>query len=133
MIKTPLSSLISKCRKTIRCRTESHLLISYADGLHGHHGGVYQASSWFFHGERKPRIDSFLIDGKRIAARTCNHLYNTSSISKLKVILGSDKVIPLYGGIKYLYWVPLNKKGISLSKELGFNSIPYPKPFDSGE
>lgn len=123
---SPLSFLISQSCKRLK-KTED-LALSFADTTHSHHGGIYQACSWNYHGPRKGRIDAYLIDGVRVPCRTCNHRYGTSGLGLVN-ILGSKGIecIPQRSQDKNLYWRALNNKGIDKAKRLGLLSVPYPK------
>ena len=124
--KIVLSKLISFTVKICKQKNVD-LLVSYADATHDHHGGIYQASSWEYHGFRKPSMDGCVIDNKFVAGRTCNHRYGTRSPKKLSQILGI-KVLPHYDAGKYLYWKALNGRGKQKAKRLNLSSLPYPKP-----
>lgn len=127
-----LTKLISVGRKTVKkTLPEEDLIISNADSTFGHHGGVYQASSWNFHEQRKPRLDGFIIDGTFVGRRTCNARWGTSSVSKLKNILGPG-IEEHFDAGKYLYWVPLRKTGERKAQRLGLKKMPYPKPAADG-
>jgi hypothetical protein len=123
--KPILTKLISKGVKECK-RLGIDLLVSFADATQGHHGGIYQASSWNYHELRKPRNDGWIIDGKFIPCRTCYGLWGTSG-DKLKEILHDKEVIKHFDKGKHLYWKSLNKKGKDKAERLGLRSIPYYK------
>lgn len=124
----PLSKLVSAIVKEAKRRKCGDLLISFADSGQGHHGGVYQACSWFYGGLRKPRIDGCLIDGQFYAARTCNNKWGTSSPDKLGKLLQSQNVVGHMSPGKHLYWRPLNKIGAKFAADVKLMKLPYPKP-----
>lgn len=131
--KPVLTTLISQAIKQIKREKKFNLLVSFADSTQGHHGGIYQACSWNFHTLRKARLDGFIINGIFVAARTCNHRYNTSGIKLIDIL--KEKGIecsPHYDTGKYLYWKALDKDGNQKAKRLGLCNQPYPKPnFDN--
>lgn len=45
-------------------------LVSYADPLHGHHGGVYQAASWLYVGRSINPLGYMTPDGQVYARRS---------------------------------------------------------------
>lgn len=123
----PLSFLISQSCKKLRIMGED-LCLSFADTTHKHHGGIYQASSWNFHGSRKGRIDAFLIDGIRVPCRTCNHRYGTSGIGLVGMLEKQGiECIPQRSQDKNLYWRALNKDGQKKAERLGLLKSKYPK------
>lgn len=127
--KPILTKLISQSVKELKREKRFNLIVSFADSTHGHHGGVYQACSWNFHALRKPRLDGFIIDGKFVAARTCNHKWGTSGIKLVEIL--SEKGIacfPHYDKGKYLYWKALDKNGEKKAERLKLQKLPYPKP-----
>lgn len=125
--KIPLTQLIAKALGYIRKEKLAELLISFADAEEDHHGGIYQACSWIYHGMRGKRLDGINIDGQFVPARTCNARYGTSSPIILKGQLKAD-IVPHFDSGKHCYWKALTKKGMQLALRLGFHSKAYPKP-----
>lgn len=120
-----LSGLISAA-----CRLASKqidLVISFADSTQKHHGGIYQACSWKYHGKRDRACDGVIIGGKFIPGRSCNALYGTRSPEKLAAKLGVE-VTPHFDEGKHLYWRALDVSGIKKAQRLKLESNPYPKP-----
>lgn len=128
--KPILTSLISHSIKEIKQSKKFDLLVSFADSTHQHHGGIYQASSWNYYTLRRPSHDGFIIEGKFIPRRTCNHRWGTSSRVKLPEILSKQGIdcIPHFDEGKYLYWKALTKGGELKANRLGLEKNPYPKP-----
>ncbi len=102
------------------------LLVSFADSTVGHHGGIYQACSWNYDGQRAPRMDGVVVNGQFISGRTVNHLYGTQSPDKLRA-MGYD-VEPHYDAGKHLYWRAGNRAGSAMARQLNLKQLPYPKP-----
>lgn len=124
----PLTQLISKCVKSIRKKKMADLLISYADSTQGHHGGIYQASSWFYHEQRKARKDGIYVDGDFVPCRTLNSRFGTNSITKLRDMYPEQSFEEHLDSGKHLYWKPINNNGEVLAERLGFGRNEYPKP-----
>lgn len=103
------------------------LLVSFADATQKHHGGIYQACSWAFHGTRERRMDGVIVDGVFVPGRSANSKWGTQSPSKLTAQLGK-LVAPHYDDGKHLYWRALTKDGKRRAARLGLQSAPYPKP-----
>jgi len=104
------------------------LLVSYADTGAGHVGYIYQASNWIYTGHTGNEKKIF-INGKREHRRTLYSRYGTSSIPKLKDLLGED--IEVYAGYKkYRYIYPIRKSKSQhkkLMNELVYKPQEYPK------
>ena len=125
-----LMSMMVNHLKTIVKTYQNSLLISYADPEYGHHGGIYQASSWFYNGPTSSKGRRFRrIDDHDIIMhpRKAGHLYGSASLETLKRKTGEEwEAIMLEP--KHLYWKPLNSKGRAMAKKLGLVHKPYPKP-----
>ena len=122
----PLSGLVSETTRWVRRLKVCDLVVSFADATVGHHGGIYQAASWIYHGQRERRMDGVVIGGKFVPGRMANNAYGTRSPAKLNE-RGIDAV-PHYDDGKHLYWRALNRSGRQKAKRLGLLSMPYPKP-----
>jgi hypothetical protein len=125
----PLTGLISATVRHIKRRfaIDVNLLVSFADTTHDHHGGIYQAASWNYHGQRAPSMDGVIINGTFIPGRTCNSVYGTRSPTLLSERLQTE-VTPHYDQGKHLYWIPLRHAGKRQADRLNLNQLPYPKP-----
>jgi hypothetical protein len=126
-LRIPLTGLIAQTCKAAKARG-ADLLVSFADRTQGHHGGIYQASSWDYAGCRERRMDGLLIDGHFIGGRACNHKWGTQSPAKVATMIGADRVVPHYDEGKHLYWRAMTKEGKRRAARLGLASLPYPKP-----
>lgn len=120
-----LSGLIANTSRWAH-RKGFDVLVSYADATHDHHGGVYQASSWNYHGMRSARVDALIINGTRVTGRTLNHLYGTQSVDKLRE--RGHTVAESRDAGKHLYWRCHGKAGRQKAARLGLQTLPYPKP-----
>ncbi len=125
-----LSSLLSFSCNALR-RKGYTLLVSYADSTQQHHGGIYQASSWRFHGKRKPNVDGLFINDTFYPGRSSHHKWGTRSVTKLLEIMPDAEITENWDEGKYLYWKPLNKRGKAKAKRLELQEMPYPKPENS--
>jgi hypothetical protein len=133
LVKVPncslfLTGLISFACDRIKKEGEYDLLISYADATQGHHGGIYQASSWVYAKQTSPARDGLMIDGEFVAGYSCNSRYGTRSLEAVRRILGASRVQPHYDAGKHLYWRALAKSGRKKAERLGLTACPYPKP-----
>ena len=123
-----LTGLISKTVSFIKSLHKINVLVSFADWTQKHHGGIYQAASWFYGGIRERRMDGVMINNIFVPGRTCNSKYGTQSPRLLQEILPQCTIEPHYDEGKHLYWKPLNKKGLHAAKANGLLCLPYPKP-----
>ena len=121
-----LTWLIAVGFKELRRRGKTEVVISYADPAQGHHGGLYQAGSWNYHGTSTARR-TFEIDGVGLHEREVSERFGTSSVKLLKGQLGNRLAIGRGEG-KHLYWRALNRRGKAKARRLGLKSLPYPKP-----
>ncbi len=123
----PLTRMIAMaCR---RLRSDGvDLLVSFADAGAGHHGGIYQACSWAYHGQRDCRMDGLMINGRFVPGRTCNSLYGTQSPKRLRHAKPGWKIEPHYDIGKHLYWRALSRSGKAKAARLGLKQMAYPKP-----
>lgn len=126
-VMASLTGLIAATANHARAVEDADLLVSFADWTQGHHGGVYQASSWSYAGVRERNCDGVLMDGVFIPGRSCNSRWGTRSPDKLRQITGRA-IEPHYDEGKHLYWRALNKRGKAKAERLGLASLPYPKP-----
>ena len=129
----PLTQLISFGIRKLKEKKAADLLVSFADSSFGHHGGIYQACSWFYGGQRKRSLDGFQVGKVFMPRRTCFSTFGTSSLPGLleKFKGRSVRIKPHYDTGKYLYWKPLNKEGKRTAEQLGLESLLYLKPKES--
>lgn len=120
----PLTRLISQACKSAAQRID--LLVSYADWTQNHHGGIYQAASWNYDGQREAVEIGVIINGVPLHGRNANHLYRTRSRTKLAAM--GIEAEPLMDAGKHLYWRALTKAGEAKAVRLGLRCNPYPKP-----
>ena len=123
-----LSQLISLAVRAIQRDRLIDLLVSYADAAAGHHGGIYQACSWHYTGQRSPSMDGLVINGQFVPGRSCNSTYGTRSPTKLRLLHPDWTIEPHYDIGKHLYWRSLSKTGLQKADRLKLRRLPYPKP-----
>lgn len=110
---TPVSKIVAIAIRFLKKQNPGlRLIISYADPIQGHHGGIYQAGNWIYQGKSRPAIKIWH-KGKWAHGKT---VYNT----------GVDQVnLPkkMIEG-KHAYLMPLDK---AMRKQILPLSKPYPK------
>lgn len=119
----PLSRLISLTCRELRRRGIADLVVSYADVAAGHHGGVYQASGWNYHGLRAPSCEGFIIRGRYYPGRSMVKRWGFNSRKKLAAI--GIRATPRMDKV---YWRALTAEGEAKAERLGLQKRPYPKP-----
>jgi hypothetical protein len=127
-VSCQLSGLISATARTVRKSKSIDILVSFADATQGHHGGIYQACSWRYDGQRSRAMDGILLNGVFVPGRACNHKWGTRSPNKLKERFPERDIHPHFDEGKHLYWLPLSRKGEQKAVRMGLSSRPYPKP-----
>lgn len=109
--------------KTIKYLKKNHpeikMLVSYADTSVGHVGYIYQASNWLYIGQSSGERE-FYIDDQRRHRRELYDTYGTSSIKKLKEILGNRFHVSenRYKKNKYIYILGNKKERKEIMKKL---------------
>jgi len=122
----PLTKLIAFALSYMRKRCD--LIVSFADWMQSHHGGIYQAAGFNYHGMRPPRVDGLFVNGRFRPRRTLNVIYGTSSAELLADWRPELEIQKHWDIGKHLYWKALTVAGKTRAKRMGFCCLPYPKP-----
>lgn len=120
--QTPVSQTLARALRFLkRSNPRLRLVISFADTVQGHHGGIYQASNWIYTGTSNPDR-CYKINGKQMHKR---QLYSLGYGSKLE---GARKLDPLATVVhtpgKHRYLMPLDKQ---MRRQVQPLQKPYPK------
>jgi hypothetical protein len=113
-----ISVALRQLQKDVHGKCEA--VISYADPLHGHHGGVYQAASWLYLGRSINPTAYRSTDGQIMARRSFHDgqgAYRPEGFVKVQT------------PAKYRYARMLSKRANSL---LRLQPLPYPKTEETG-
>ena len=111
--KTPVTKIIKIAMKFLKQNSPGlKLIVSYADPLKGHHGGIYQGGNWVYAGKSQAQRE-VIVNGKVMHKRTANSLYGT--------IKGLEKSEIMW---KHIYLMPLDEE---MKKQIAHLSKPYPK------
>ena len=110
---TPVSKIAAIAIRFLKANSPGlRLIISYADPLQGHHGGIYQAGNWIYCGTSQAQQE-VMHNGKIMHKRTANSLFGTiKGMQKSPIMWKHKYLMPLDNGMR--------KKIIPLAK-------PYPK------
>jgi hypothetical protein len=110
---TPVSKIAAIAMRFLKANSPGlRLIISYADPLQGHHGGIYQAGNWIYCGTSQAQ-QKVMHNGKIMHKRTANSLFGT--------IKGMQKSPIMW---KHKYLMPLDNE---MRKRILPLSKPYPK------
>jgi hypothetical protein len=110
---TPVSKIAAIAMRFLKANSPGlRLIISYADPLQGHHGGIYQAGNWIYCGTSQAQQE-VMHNGKIMHKRTANSLFGT--------IKGMQKSPIMW---KHKYLMPLDNE---MRKRIFPLSKPYPK------
>ena len=110
---TPVSKIAAIAMRFLKANSPGlRLIISYADPMQGHHGGIYQAGNWIYSG-RSQAQQEVMYKGKIMHKRTANSLFGT--------IKGMEKSPIMW---KHKYLMPLDNE---MRKQILPLSKPYPK------
>ena len=114
--KTQVSRIVSIALKFVKVQFPNlRLVVSFADPLHGHHGGIYQAGGWIFNGTSQAS-DEYIYKGKRWQGRSFRNSHKgMEKHPDVQVVKGSSK---------YRYLMPLDN---DMRKQIELLSKPYPK------
>jgi hypothetical protein len=112
-LSTPVSKITAIAMRFLKQNSPGlRLIISYADPLQGHHGGIYQAGNWTYCGTSQAQQE-VMHNGKIMHKRTANSLFGT--------IKGMQKSPILW---KHKYLMPLDNE---MRKQILPLAKPYPK------
>lgn len=110
---TPVSKIAAIAIRFLKANSPGlRLIISYADPLQGHHGGIYQAGNWIYCGTSQAQQE-VMHNGKIMHKRTANSLFGTIKGMKKSPIMWKHK-----------YLMPLDNE---MRKQILPLSKPYPK------
>jgi hypothetical protein len=122
---SPVSQIVAAAVRRLRASSPGlRLLVSFADPLHGHHGGIYQAMGWVYVGRTSPT---------RAYRDDRGKVYHQRAVSTSGVVTQFGKrtrtpsrarleAVSLPG--KHRYLLPLDRP---TRKRLGHLAQPYPR------
>lgn len=100
-------------------------MVSYADGMMGHVGYIYQATNFLFCGSAKSHDNYYKVDGKLVHPRTLASQGITAPVQWAKE--NNIEVVKPFPKNRYVYLVG-NKYQISdMRNALKWPILPYPK------
>lgn len=110
---TPVSKIAAIAMRFLKDNSPRlRLIISYADPLQGHHGGIYQAGNWLYCGKSSPQA-AVMHNGKVMHKRTAREKFGSIEGMKKSPVTSKHK-----------YLMPLDNE---MRKRILPLSKPYPK------
>jgi hypothetical protein len=123
----PVSRIVAIALRMLRKKCPGlRLVISYAAGERGHHGGVYQAGGWIYEGAK----DTYAIEvhGHLRHGRSVGSRYGRHDIEWLRANVDPDAKT-VRGLVRHKYLMPLDEK---MRVAVARLATPYPKKQSSG-
>jgi len=115
---TPVSKIVAIALRMLKKQSPGvRLVVSFADPLAGHHGGIYQAGGWVYSGMSNPAYE-FVLNGKRLQRRAYTGV--NYGAPRLPVPAGATKR-PTPG--KHRYLMPLDA---AMRAQVAALALPYP-------
>lgn len=125
--RTPVTKIMSVATRMVRKINKGlRLIVSYADPMQNHHGGIYQASNWIYTGTTSPDRAYLDSNGKRyhsrvIAEHGSGYRKQFGVMRKCMSSKGMKKIITAG---KHRYLMPLDDE---IRKRIEPLRKPYPK------
>lgn len=125
--KTPVSRLISIAVRMLRKKDPGlMLIISFADPMYGHHGGIYQAGNWLFAGKTPDSPMYLAPDGKLWHSRCVTARGKVWMYNKLATTWKPSQCQKITAPGKYRYLMPLDE-GLRRRLAEKLPKMQYPK------
>lgn len=117
----PVSQMLSISRKLLTRKSPGlRVIVSYADKMEGHHGGIYRADNWYFLGMSNGN-NHVKIDGKIMHTKSVASNYGTNDTGKLRQMGHNVRYVEEPGKFRYAY--PLDDE---IKPKIEAMSKPYP-------
>jgi hypothetical protein len=125
---SPVSQIVALAIKQLKASSPGlRVIVSFADPVQGHRGGIYQAGNWMYTG-RSSDSAFFKVEGRVIHPRTVGDMLKgkrrpgESSVDALTRVLGKPvTAVRLPGKHRYVY--PLDRR---MRRRVEMASQPYP-------
>jgi len=122
--QTPVSRILAIAVKMLRKQSPGlRLLVSYADPVHGHHGGIYQAAGWIYCGPSSVSQEWIAPDGRRLHNRELSG--NTGTVMQF----GRVCIVPKRSECQQITNPPKHKYLFPLDPEIRERIAPLAKPY----
>lgn len=124
--QAPVSKIAALAIRFLRRTSPGlRLIVSYADPVQGHVGGIYQAGNWIYSGRSQDQRE-LLVNGKDMHKRSAFSKWGTAAPERLREITGQSIE---WGPTrwKHTYLMPLDE---AMRAQLAPLRLPYPKKAD---
>lgn len=132
---TPVTQVIAASLRQLRAaRPGLHLVVSYADTAHGHHGGIYQAGNWIYTGTTGKSDCYYVVNGvkthgRSVSSRSKPHLLpGETGIGWVRRTIDPDAYRLTDVPVKHRYVYPLYK---TMRRRVKHMHKSYPNRSDS--
>lgn len=125
--KTPVSRIVSIAIKFLKKHNPGlKLIVSFADPMHRHHGGIYQAGNWIYCGVSSETKEWLDVTGKRWHSRQISGRGMKKQFGEMRVkkVVKTSDCLEIKCPGKYRYLMPLDDETKERLKVL---AKPYPK------
>lgn len=120
--KNAASFLVGRSLKKI---VGPRVVVSYADGMMGHVGYIYQATNFLFTGSVKAHDNYYKVDGKLVHPRTLASKGITAPVVWAKE--NNVEVVKSCAKNRYVYFIGDGKDIAEMKHLLKWKILPYPK------
>lgn len=121
----PVSRIVALAIKMLKKHCpELRLIVSYADPLQGHAGGIYQAGNWIYEGKRESTVEFLAPDGKRWHGRMISPTGRKRVYGQTRAVWKPEDCKKIVCEGKHKYLMPLDDE---MRKQIAPLAKPYPK------
>lgn len=126
---TPVSQIVAAALRDLKAGNPGlRLVVSYADPMQGHQGGIYQAGNWIYTGQGKAAPE-FVVRGVQMHMRSIHAKGWKQSLEWLREHVDPNtykvEITP-----KHKYLMPLDK---AMRRQVSVLSLPYPRAVEDSE
>lgn len=137
--RAPVSQIVAAALRLLRRRNPGlRVVVSFADPVQGHHGGIYQAGGWLYLGRGAEQTE-WIVNGRQMHARSVSAMREQAARSKSKRIRDGEtradwlrrtidpNARPVTVPGKHRYVMPLDR---AMRRQLAVHAMPYPARAD---
>lgn len=118
--RAPVTQIIARTLVLLRQIAPGlRLVVSFADPVQGHHGGIYQAGNWLYLGE-SPETIMYDVGGGRLV-----HTRTYRGVDAKKARAGRPEAPRIIAPPKHRYAMPLDR---AMRRQLAPRALPFPSP-----
>lgn len=126
---TPVSQIVAAALRDLKATNPGlRLVVSYADPMQGHLGGIYQAGNWIYTGQGKAAPE-FIVRGQQMHMRSIHAKGWKQSLEWLRKNIDPDTV-KVEITPKHKYLMPLDR---GMRRQVAVLGLPYPHAVEDSE